>query len=1142
MFTRSIKIFGGCLATFLVLPEHGFAESKPLLIEAEDFEFPGDWIPAWGAGQNLLGVVSHESNHPQDALTVVDLPESGEYTIWTNSRDYAHDKPKSRRYQLRVNQIPMDRESGTHGGEGWAWERVGRLSLEQGENVLELHDTTNFYARCDAVLLTQDASYDPNDDPNVRRFRVSPKRVGSGTDGDAGEPGEVRVDQTWKVEATLEGPVGRLRFLSGVDAGGKPRVVRQIDLWEEEGFMAEPVNAAGETLTLIEADGDPEISFGRIIPYWSNNGSVLEVGGKTYQVVGGDDFRNPFRAGYATVLVARAVTDVTEEEVAVRYEGPGGEKIVGVWSLSDEPNVAKVRFSFSPEKAGFYSLALSAFSPSAREEVADVQLPPLYQFQRLPASPTLVPSTLTPVPAAIVEFEGGQPQTAFVSGDPAAFPLEWGTGMSSIYGFSLLNVRGEVQLGIFAPVLGTERSYFEEGEELSVDFIVGAAPSDWKAVFELITTDLYGFRDYREQYTGSLTDAVLNIIELLADDDASGWDPELKGYYDIEGDPHISPVVAQASPLAVLSAAVLTEDEDFYLKRALPGIEYTLSRLGFRYSGKPGSPHFNEKSDEQFVPFSPQFNTAYYQGLDALLGGKNPWIGEAVLMEGGRLRPTAGYAVPMPGWTQYLAAERLKPGEGYLDQAIRGADRYIAQKIDAPQKKPVGVRNFYNTNFYPYWWDLLDLYEMTGDEKYLEAAEDMAYQTMAGIRIFPSVEDGLMTIHPGGVFQGDSALLWKGQERFRLGFPTQPGDFPERLVSQAQVSPVGLGLEQPTTLFGAEKANRQIMMTSWSPSLLRLYEHTGNELLLPYARNGIIGRFSNYPGYYLGGFTDVAQQPDFPYVGPDISSIYFHHIPPHLAFALDFLVAEAVERSKGHVRFPWARQEGFVWFDNRVYGMGEGEIFGEKARLFLNSETVLLDNQQVNYLTAKSPGMLWIILMNEDAEAVNCGVSLLEGAQVDTAATGTVYEMDGTVREIAVEDSAVSLLVPAKGELVLALPSRIAVSQEGYDRIPPVRDGFLSVPLGEPWGTLYAFRIRSPFGVDSIYAYTSRYVGEGANVILRMLDPLELEERRSGFPYEFTVYPINPGVPVRFELELHRPGAEPEVVGPLGFPASGVMK
>ena len=88
-------------------------------------------------------------------------------------------------------------------------------------------------------------------------------------------------------------------------------------------------------------------------------------------------------------------------------------------------------------------------------------------------------------------------------------------------------------------------------------------------------------------------------------------------------------------------------------------------------------------------------------------------------------------------------------------------------------------------------------------------------------------------------------------------------------------------------------------MSNWAPHLLRLFQYTRKPIYETYARNGVIGRFTNYPGYYATGYTDITLSPDFPYKGPDVSSIYYHHIPPHLAFTWDYLVSEAIERSRG---------------------------------------------------------------------------------------------------------------------------------------------------------------------------------------------------------------------------------------------------
>ena len=115
-------------------------------------------------------------------------------------------------------------------------------------------------------------------------------------------------------------------------------------------------------------------------------------------------------------------------------------------------------------------------------------------------------------------------------------------------------------------------------------------------------------------------------------------------------------------------------------------------------------------------------------------------------------------------------------------------------------------------------------------------------------------------------------------------------------------------------------------MNSWAPRLTELSQYSGKQIYNTYARNAIIGRYDNYPGYYATGYTDIISSEQFPYVGPDVSSIYFHHIPAHWAMIQDQLITDIVCKSKGTINFPTARQEGFVWFSNNIYGIATGEI------------------------------------------------------------------------------------------------------------------------------------------------------------------------------------------------------------------------
>ncbi len=82
----------------------------------------------------------------------------------------------------------------------------------------------------------------------------------------------------------------------------------------------------------------------------------------------------------------------------------------------------------------------------------------------------------------------------------------------------------------------------------------------------------------------------------------------------------------------------------------------------------------------------------------------------------------------------------------------------------------------------PAWEGLLRLYEVTGEKRFLDAAVLGARMVMTGMWTQPTPADGSATIHPGGLCHGDKTdrLLYKGAVEFRLGWPRQPGDTPER--------------------------------------------------------------------------------------------------------------------------------------------------------------------------------------------------------------------------------------------------------------------------------------------------------------------------------------------------------------------------
>lgn len=1100
------------------------------LIEAEAFQFPDDWL-----AEGVDGVLNHKMLRSPgtgtEALTALTLPAAGHYACWVRARDYAA-LPGTRRYKLAVDGNLFERELGAHGVDGWKWEKAGALDLTAGDHVLGLRDTSKSYARADAIYLTT-SNLDPNtlDDKTLAGCRMPPKTVAPQSQWLApfapapAVNGALRGDVT-----TLENEFVRLHFFSAPGIDGKPQIVRESE-FKIGGAWQKAPSGGDEKLFVLFAE-HTAIRTARMTPSWETKPSNaplirFEVAGKRYEVHGGSS--NPFYAAPAQPLVGRTLSPNTGGSVQIRYETPSGIVATGTWKL--QPGAREVEFAldFVAPQDGCYSFGFSPFQSWTAEQTQFVLLPPVFQFQRLPASPVMIGSNSTPQPLVLTQVtHHGQALSLALLADPAKLPFEWANSDNSVYGFSLLNARGDVQPTIFSPVLGQTRSRLMRGQAAAVSWRVLAYPGDWRSALEYASNAVFRVTDYRQPYGASLTDAALNMVDLIKNDEASGWNAGRKGFWNIE----TVNIASQTSPLALLSAAILTRDEELYQSRALPSIEYTLSRpqahFGFEVPHTNVS-YINQEGTKIKVP-SDFFGTAYWQGLHDLLGRNNPWLADLALLNG-KVRYRASYS-SLPHWSEMLGAYRLKPDAALLTSITAEADQFLNSEVHARKTKDLGLQPFYNVSYYPYWWDLLDLYEVTRDQKYLDAAEECAFFTIAGQWSHPRVPAGNITIHPGGEYEGEPHLWWKADQPFRLGFPRHAGATPEKQVPAWLVSQIGLGLEQPSTYFAAgAKGMRNIMMAAWAPNLLRLYRYTGRDIFQIYARNSIISRYANYPGYYISGYTDLQLAADYPAKGPDVTSIYYHHIPPHLAFTLDFLVTEAEQRSNGKINFPWVRQQGYVWFSNRVYGDAPGQVFGDAtARLWLERKAVQVETPAVNYLLARADNRLWLILMNEADRETKAPIRLNAAALGLNGTAATLFQADGKNNPFELQNH-LEVSVPAKGLVALALPTRTLPAAV----IPPLTGGRVTHKLGGDWGDLEAFRIRSPFGKDSLYVVlTGRPKDGAATLLLEGNTPVTSKS----YPYEFTVYPWPMAREMTFTLQLRDAAGKTAQTPPMVLPGS----
>lgn len=1105
--------------TFLLLAFAGFpsralsavpSAADTLLIEPETFVALGPW--------QRTGIQIQSSNMAATAFAGFRIQEPGTYRVWTRSQDFPSSQPGTRRFRLKIDETPVARESGTHGREGWYWEQVGETKLEAGLHLLEIEDTAKFYARLDAIIVTR-SDFDPNTRSRTALDAFTTAPV---------QPARVKIDAE-DVRTTADAaPLAELanadvtiRFRAARTPEGAARVVREVVFSGTSSAAGLSRADAGAEELLVIRRSDPGVSFDAYFPSWQTKAETewMLEGRRLRRPA---DARDPFMAGSVGRLHPVAARSLGKDAAELVYRSADGLEARAIWRLPARGFSARMEVSMKTPSAGCYSFAFGAGRPVARDRVAAVQLPPLYQFQRLPDSPQMITSSETPHPFALVETGDGL--TAGVFADPDGLKQEWAARTNATYGFSLVDESGEARPFLFTPILGGAGSRLARGEKLHASWWVGIAPLPWDQVMRAADRELYGLRDYREPVTASLTEQALNIIDLMRDDAASGWDAHLKGPANIE-----SPsTVTHAAPLMYLSAARLTRDEAFFNRRAEPAMEYLLSRPGAHFALSSEKNLYVTEATARIAFDNVFYGSALWQGFDDLTGGLNPWLREKASRDGAPLKPRSNSSEPE--WSGLLALYRQQPDAALLAKIRFEANGWLERVSTLNQTTTRGIQPFYNVAFYPYWWDLLDLYELTSDARYLDAARRYANQTVAGQWVTPPVADGKTKLYPGGRNEGSYLIWWKEQERFRLGWPAYSGNphvdslmhgefkMPEKTVPAWQVSVSGLGIEQPISYFTASSRMSNIQLTVWAANLLRLSGATGDDYWRTFARNALIGRGASYPGYYLSDHLDLMHDRDYPRKGPDLTYLYWHHVPVHLAMVVDYLFTDAEVRTKGAVRFPYSKQQGYVWFSSRIYGGKPGRVFDDaECWPWLDRTKFRVATPMVDYLGARSRGQFHLVLMNQAQGAVIAPVSL------DYAALGIAPGATPRLRT-ATEDRVLPVSPDGKFSLPLgkgafAVLTFAAKSEEVWPAQVPVSAKPVSAMLEEGWGELRGYRVRSPFGRDTVYVALSARPDSGS-AALEIEGDAQAGLSLGAYPYEFSLPDLAPERTVRFRLKL----------------------
>ncbi len=1123
------------------------------LLEAESLELFGGWEPYANlrseVARGFLQAPPEAAKAP--AVGAIDLPHEGQWRLWARSKDFPADRPGTRRYSVRIGEVRAGKMFGAHGQaelEGWAWEDGGTLELKSGANLVVIGEEVLSTARCDALVLTDNMSYRPEGVP--WRLAKAPAVKAPLALDEAARPvlmAAPLASISEEIGATLEQGNLRLNFMRATTADGVKTIALRALVRKPGGAWEElPLDSSDEGYRLLvrpEAS-PPKIDSVKVYPTWDGAfGPIAEVsaGGASARTRLGTP-TTPWTAGEGLALHP---TNVRQGRGSVHLEFPDTPygQLTASWSLgfSEGPIRAQraslpmpaVIVHFTPRVPGYYSIGYHAPLAVTPAEADFLLLPFMLHGRRFPEHPAAMLNSSMPTPLALVTRAGF---TCGVAADPRVISPEWPSFENAKYALGLRNAEGKAQPFAYSPVLGQPGSS-SKGERISAIFHVLMDKSDWYTAYRHVADELFALRDYRSPTAASLSDSALNLLDFIRDEKSSGWNARAKGPWNIES----RNTVSHSAPLTYLSLYLLTGDRDFYRRFARPALEFMLSRP---------SPHFaaereiweNYYQHQPMRGVAPLYGARWFAAALAMTHGRSPGFGEFLLKPDGEPRVTSPHG-HTHAFEDALALHQLTGEARWLEAARAGADKYIEANLTKLPERDLGHMPFVNVSFVPNWEGLLHLYEATGEKRYLEASNEAARWLLTTLWTQPVLFEEETTIHPGGVYDAQRHLWWWGDRLYRRGiidipateeppYPPAPA-LPERKVSSWTVSQIGLGLEQPST-FNRKGPRANIMMNNWAPNLLRLEKATGDRAFLTAARNAMIGRFGNYPGYYLDGFTDEYHRPDYPATGPDVTSFYVHHVPPFTASVLDYLFTDAEMRTKGAVAFPSVRQCGYVWFDNRLFGHAPGKFYGHTAWPWLHRTAAEVSNRRVDRVLAHGEGKFHVLLMNQTRFGTSVRVSFdpkalgreVEGAAVELRLDG------GEPQRVTIANGGIDVQLQALGFAALTLdgvkidvpthrvapPGHLPIPTPGALRRAPLPGTALEavgttlqVPPFE-WRDLYVYLTA---GLDDLRAARLRYrVGKAPEKIVEA----------ASFPWEFSAEIPAGEDPVTWTVEAQLPG------------------
>jgi hypothetical protein len=1055
------------------------------------------------------------------AIAIVNIQSPGEYRLWVRDRDYSANQPGTRFFHVGVDGVQIDTRFGTHGQDGFRWSEVGVFDLNGGVHELSLIDSSGFYARSEGFFLTKDLNLIPPENKE-ELAQIAPPEDPFGWLPSADFPEWAEENIATAKTAVIENEKVKIVFHQGTGTQG---ALVQNEIFIKDGEEWVPVKSKTEQL-------------GFLMMYASNSelvgqdGSFVQV--KQELTVGENSVSTVvsefFKSGIPTWFIPNDFEQVSTNQINLSFNNTEAELQVSFEfdELSHEP---KVTLNAQFHEQGAYSFLLFNGNETAYEDYETVTAPLLYVKKEVPATDTMIPEPYLFTPMATLHYEegndrfGGTEMTSGIVMDPSSVGQNFSYPDTAQFALVLRGPGGDVRPQFAAPMFGTEHSLFEADSSYSVSYRIIHAQGSWYDTFKHVAEDLYKAKDIRTNVFHSLNEAIYNATDLMLDDDYGGWEDANMAHYNMEE----RDMTSTSNGMSALQRYLLTEDEELLDERVIPTIASMINHMGTHYkiTDSKGGASYTDIVPTPIGGEIKQYSASVYGGLYEMTQGRMPYLLNLAMTSAAQ-QPT------LAGVTDNAALYKYTGDQQYLDRLILLADRYLNEHPNVGENREKTLTTgFVYGHYIPAVVTLLAAYEATGDRKYLDVAEENAHLLTTSLWTTGYHEDYANSDYTVSNEITGTRLLnaekysfwWHGDRQWRLGNPDGYANPPQvagpPIPTETQEgwlsARVGMGTEHAGT---TPAHGNVITMNNWAGTFMKLAEYTGDDYFSNVARNAMIGRFGNYPGYYQDRMIFHQMKENYPYEGPDFTSIYFHHIPVFITMLEDFLINSAWAKSERNIEFPSLYQSGYAYFASNQFGHAPGTFYDEENMwLWLDRGIIEPDSVEIDYITAKKNGKLGVALMNEGNEALETTITL--GDKVDPSSTyggtATVYEADGTTTNLQVMNGQFTIAIPAKGirSVVLNIPS---VSAPGYANTDYEYSNQSSDTVSQHTrGKGYVLQV-SP---ESYHAYV--YVTDMADSTSKVTMNYSIGGQshtavKSGYPYEFLIKVEDPTAVFEYEL------------------------